>query len=177
MSEHYIQTIAALTDDIARIENETAEKKKMVNYLCELAGQPRAYDEIKSASRAKSFSIKKDQFYGKTLNGSIRDVLTLYRNADLELPTAEQIYEAVLSGGYDEFPKNRDEAITGLKITLGKSTNTFTKLNGGSYGLNEWYNKKVKHQAKKSNPSSAGSEGETDGSLASEDDRQEDPAN
>ena len=53
--------------------------------------------------------------------------------------SVSEIYEAMLAGGYEFEAKDADNAKRGLRISLTKSSATFTKLPQGKYGLREWY--------------------------------------
>lgn len=143
MSEHMEKAIGELQDKLKPIEAEANKLKITINQLCEVAGKPPIYkiesDEEKSQSLS---SIKSDEFYGKALARSVRQVLELRKRSGMDPPaTAREIYEALLSGGYHFETKNEANALRSLRISLTKNVAVFHKLPNGKFGLVSWYPK------------------------------------
>ncbi len=87
-----------------------------------------------------------DEYYNKPLNSAVKMYLQRRKAAGRGPATAEEIFDALVEGGYDSFQGSRADALPGLRISLGKSTHTFVKLRNGSYGLCDWYGE-VKQRA------------------------------
>ncbi len=139
MSEHYRASIEALRTELQPLEEKVLRTKQLINLLCERAGVPPLYPEAERAEVASPALMRGDEYFNKPLNTSVRKWLTRRHAAKLGPATAEEIYHGLLAGGYDNFPANKEDALTGLRISLGKSSHTFVRLPNGSYGLAEWY--------------------------------------
>lgn len=151
MSEHYLVTIEALKAELKPLENRVLEAKRLINQLCQFAGIPPMYSAAELRVET-DVGHRSDAYYNKPLNTAIKDFLARRKSVGMAGPaTAEEIREGLIAGGYDSFPKDRDEATTGLRISLGKSSHTFVKLPNGSYGLAEWYGE-VPKRAPKAKP-------------------------
>jgi hypothetical protein len=138
MSEQVMGTIELLQSQIQKQEQEIAEKKRVINTLCPLAGIPAIYAEIESASTV-SGAIRADEFYGQPLQSVVRSVLEKRKRANLGPATVKDIYLAMKAGGYQFSAKNDDYAMRGLYQSLTKNSGTFHKLPNGQYGLLAWY--------------------------------------
>ena len=139
---HFEQTIQAVREDINKLEQQLVEKKKLVNMLCAQADIPPVYGDADLQADGESVVFQGDEYFKKALNSSIKDYMERRRKAGMGNPEAEDIYDGLIEGGYNEFPGDKESAVTGLKITLGKSSHTFVKLPNGGYGLVEWYGDK-----------------------------------
>tara|TARA_A100001391_G_scaffold180564_1_gene146104 strand:+ start:185 stop:688 length:504 start_codon:yes stop_codon:yes gene_type:complete len=139
MGNHFEQTISDLQAEIRVKEEELAAVKQTVNMLCDRAGRDQLYQIADIGSDAQLSQISSDTFYGQPLNSSIRSVLEMRRAAGNGPAKVREIYDTLVKGGYEFDAKNDDNAMRGLRISLGKSTHTFHKLPNGDYGLIEWY--------------------------------------
>lgn len=83
--------------------------------------------------------IGPDTFYGKRLQTASREYLQMRRSLGLGPATPREIYEAVVSGGYQFDAKDAETAMVGLRAMLRKRSAFFHKLPNGSYGLTAWY--------------------------------------
>ena len=147
MSEHIRATIEELQDDVRKLQAKLIDTMKLTNMLCERIGLPEIYDVAELEPKASRSAVAVDEFFNKPLNTSVKTLLTRRKAAGRGPATAEDIYDGLIAGGYDKFPDNKDEALTGLRISLGKSSHTFVRLPNGSYGLGEWYD--IKQQVKR----------------------------
>ncbi|MGD0769824.1 MAG: hypothetical protein ABSB42_16695 [Tepidisphaeraceae bacterium] len=143
MSDHITATIEELQAEIRPMEEKIVKTKQLINMLCERAGTALLYPEAELTVQDSSTKISRgDEFFNKPLNTCLKSVLTRLKAIGRTPATAEQIYDLLLLGGYDKFPPKKDDAMNGLRISLGKSTHTFVKLPNGAYGLCEWYDMK-----------------------------------
>lgn len=144
MIEHFEQTIKAVVAEIDKLQSEVNQKKRLVNMLCEQAGAKPKY-EIEEDKGVSEYSLRGDEFFNQPLNKSIRKYMSI-----VDRPvTAKEIHDGLVRGGYDEFDDNEQKAIQGLRITLGKSSHTFSRLRNKKWGLNEWYPEKSGKSANK----------------------------
>ena len=172
MTDHYQQSIAAL---VARIEQDEqafvqtmAKRKMLVNELCVEAGVEPRYPNVTEAPSAATprpsstpGGIKSDEFFGKPLAGSIKRVLEMRRISGNGPASVEEIYRALLAGGFDFATKNQDQNIQGLTVSIGKNSAVFVKLPNGQVGLKEWYpNARPRATARRDTPESDGGEEE-----------------
>jgi hypothetical protein len=134
----------AISDLVAKIEERMKpilEDKRTVNKLCELAGMSPRYADAEIANTG-SFAIKPDQFHAKPLATAVREYLTQRGPSDrggLGAASVNEIFEALISGGYTADAADENNAKRGLRIALTKNSQTFYRLPGGAYGLLEWY--------------------------------------
>jgi|GEM_PF-841677 len=138
MSEHVSQTIQMIHGQIRDLERDLSEKKRMVNYLCGLAGQPPLYPES-SLETSGIRPIRSDEYYGQPLATAMRMVLERRQAGNLGPANVGEIYDALVAGGYKFDTKNQENAKRGLYNALTKNSTTFHKLQNGGYGLLEWY--------------------------------------
>lgn len=138
MSEQVIATIELIQSQIQKQEQEIAEKKRVINSLCPLAGIPAIYADVDSGA-AVNGTIRPDEFYGRPLAEAVRAVLDRRKQSNQGAATVQEIYEAMKAGGFHFQAKNDDYAKRGLYQSLMKNTATFHKLPNGRYGLRNWY--------------------------------------
>jgi hypothetical protein len=139
LEDHVTKTIALVQAQVRDLERQLAEKKRMVNSLCELVGQPLLYAATDPVSSNGSVSIRSDEFYGKALATAVRRILEKRAQAALGAASVSEIYEALVKGGFRFDAKNAANAKRSLRISLTKNSVTFHKLPNGNYGLLEWY--------------------------------------
>ncbi len=138
MSDAIPKAISELQDQVRALEEEASQVKVTINLLCKRAGLDPIYADT-GGSDADVSSIRADTFYGQALNTAVREYLSMRRNASLGPATVREIYDALMTGGYQFNAKNDDNAMRSLRIALSKSTHTFHRLPNGSYGLLSWY--------------------------------------
>ncbi|MEX1232087.1 MAG: hypothetical protein WEB58_17720 [Planctomycetaceae bacterium] len=134
MSDHIQKTVDEVRVQIDQLTKDLAHKKRMVNDLLALAGQPPCYVDIESSSHTSS-SIRPDQFYGQPLAKVARKILEINHRA----MAVSAIYDAMVTGGYDFNTATAENAKRALRISLSKNTSTFHKLPNATVGLLEWY--------------------------------------
>lgn len=83
--------------------------------------------------------IKPDTFYGKRLQTASREYLEMRRARGQGPAKPREIYDAVVSGGFQFETTNADVALVGLRAMLRKRSHVFHKLPNGTYGLTAWY--------------------------------------
>jgi hypothetical protein len=138
MEDHVAKTIALVQGQVRDLERQLAEKKKIINSLCELAGQPPMYAADEPVSNG-SVAIRSDEFYGKALATAVRKILEKRAGAGLGAASVSEIYDSMVKGGYKFDAKSAANAKRSLRISLTKNSVTFHKLPNGNYGLREWY--------------------------------------
>ncbi len=143
MDDALVQAVALLEGQLKKQERAAAETKRAVNAIFLAAGEPPRYSEsdFEESRGGPSLSIRSDQFYGQPLAASIREILEMRRALKQGPVTVNELYEALLRGGFKFETKNEDNAKRGLRISLTKNTVTFHKLPDGKFGLLEWYPK------------------------------------
>jgi len=145
-NNRYEETIADLVADIDERLRPIIEDQRMVNRLCEKVGLPLRYPEAETAGMGRTRSIRRDQFHKKPLATAVREYLTIRGRSDqggLGAATVNEIFDALISGGYTPETDDEDNAKRGLRIALTKNSVTFYRVPGGpsgdTYGLLEWY--------------------------------------
>ena len=142
---------AAINDLVSKIDERMApilEDQRTVNRLCAVAGLPARYPEVDTVRAGGTRSIKRDQFHGRPLATAVKQYLELRGPSDrggLGAATVNEIFDALIMGGYK--PETNDEANAkrGLRIALTKNSYVFYRVSsdasdgGSTYGLLEWY--------------------------------------
>jgi hypothetical protein len=132
------EAIDELVAEIAAAEADLRKKKETVNTLCTVDGRPAAYVLTDLASSIPT-KIRADQFYGQPLASAVRTILEMRRQQDLGAATNNEIYDALVAGGYQFNTKSEDVARNSLRNSLSKNTTTFHKLPNGRFGMLSWY--------------------------------------
>lgn len=138
MSEHILKTLEQVKSDITGLELQLAEKKRMANYLSEMAGAGPVYADADEPSSISATSHG-DEFYGKTATAAAREVLEKRKRMGLGPATLAEIYESLTDGGYQFDASSTTNAKNSLRVTLSKRSETFHKLPNGKIGLTKWY--------------------------------------
>jgi hypothetical protein len=150
MAEHARASVSVedLVAEVDAMEKKIRRTKELANLICDRAGIPPVYADVDggNASTGK-ISIREDEFVNMPLNTAIKTLFARRKSAGLGPASAEEIRNTLIAGGYSNFPSNAEEAIAGLRISLGKSSHTFTRLNSGNYALAEWYGIKKSKKA------------------------------
>jgi hypothetical protein len=171
MSEHVKETIALVQQEIESLNQQVAEKKRMVNGLCALVKQPPIYTDADLLPSTGMGPIQPDEYYGQPLSTAMRMILDRRKLAKLGPATVNDIYDALIAGGYKFTTSVEEHAKRGLYSTLTKSTQVFHKLPNGSYGLLEWYPnaKEAKVAAKSANKATGATTNGTDATFKTDD--------
>jgi len=135
--------IGPILKNIEKLEAELLSDKKLVNELLVRNGQAPRFTDIGRSSTPSISSIRRDQFHGRPLATAGREYLEMRGPSDrggLGAASVNEIYEALLQGGYTFDTKNDLNAKRGLREALSKNTPVFRRV-GDAYGLTEWYPK------------------------------------
>src|SRR5690349_12766590 len=125
MSEHVTQTIALVQQEIDSLTQQLAEKKRMVNGLCNLIKQPPMYADADLIPSSGMGPTRADEYYGQPLATAIRMILERRQLAKLGPATVNEIYDALIAGGYKFNTTVEEHAKRGLYSALTKNTVTF----------------------------------------------------
>jgi hypothetical protein len=141
MTDAFAPAIAALQSELGDVERKARELKSTINVLCRHAGVAEIYPNIESEATgtASIASIRGDTFYGKVINTAAREYLEMRKAANLGPATPREIYDALVSGGFQFEAKTDQIAMVSLRSQLRKNSRTFHKLPTGQYGLLAWY--------------------------------------
>ena len=137
--DHFEKTISDLVKQIEVLDDKSNTIKTTVNHLCEVSSRPAMY-VIKAQSQLAGLSFSSDEFYGEKLAKAARIVLERRKSSMEDAPaTAREIFEHLRDGGYAFGTDNDENAIRGLRVSLGKNVAVFHKLPTGKFGLKTWY--------------------------------------
>lgn len=140
MGEHIRKTMAEIQQQIREIEVELKRKRQMVNDLAGMAGMPHVYANVEENTTQSVHAIRPDQWYGQNMSKAIREYLEMRRAADQGPATVNEIFDALMQGGFNFEAKNDENAKRSLRISLTKNTSIFHRLpDRKHYGLVEWY--------------------------------------
>jgi hypothetical protein len=133
--EHVYKTLEMLMGQLQELERQVSEKKRTVNDLHRLLGQPIVFQDVDTVS--VSLSTLPDEYYGRPMPEVIRTILEKRKRANLGAATAGEIQEAMNAGGYEFQTANPLHAKRGIYSVLGGDE--FHRLPDGRYGLRSWY--------------------------------------
>src|SRR5713226_2500886 len=139
MSDHIQKTIEEALVKLREQEQQVIKTKTLINSLREWAGQPALFPDSETNSSTQTGPLRRDEYYGQALSTVVREVLVKRREAGLGPASVDEIYHAMLEGGYAFETSNEENAKRGLRISLTKNSATFHRLPQGGYGLKEWY--------------------------------------
>lgn len=141
MTDHFSATVASLQRKIQEHEQSILKIKRTVNQLAEVEGHPPVYTdaELQASSSAPS-AFRPDQFFGKPLATSVTAILEQRQKANLGAASPDDLYAALIAGGYDFETPSEANAKRILAISLGKNV-LFQRTPNGHWGLRKWYSK------------------------------------
>jgi hypothetical protein len=139
MADVYQPAIEALQQRLAEEEAAVAETKKLINKLCEVAGRQAPYANVDEAATPNITTIRPDTFYGKKLYTAVREYLEMRHAANLGPAGTRDIYDAIVSGGYQFEAADANNAMTGMRAMMRKNSSMFHRLPNNSWGLTAWY--------------------------------------
>lgn len=141
-SNIYQQAIDGLVAKIEERMKPILEDKRMVNLLCAHAGLPPRYPDVDTEQAGGTLTFRRDQFFGKPLATVVREYLERRGPSDrggYGAASVNEIYDALIAGGYKPDTADEDNAKRGLRIALTKNSQAFYRVPSGAYGLLEWY--------------------------------------
>lgn len=140
MSDAIKQAIAELQNQIQSWEQDISDTKKMCNKLAHRAGLPLLYGDAELQPRASATNMRKDQFYGKSLTTAMREYLQMRAAGNAGPATVNEMFDALVQGGFDHGSANDDNAKRVMRITLTKNSSIFHRLpDDKHFGLTDWY--------------------------------------
>lgn len=140
----FAPAINRMVEELARLEGEASELKKTINKLCGFAGRPPMF-QVVEPSRVNISSLRRDQFFGVPLATAVKQFLEMRgdpKAGGLGAATINEVYDALVSGGFDFQTSNGENAKRALRSSLSKNTAAFVRVGGSgdaAYGLKEWY--------------------------------------
>jgi len=150
MSDHIDKTVTSLQEKIKGLDEEIVKVKKTINQLLDLDGKPPLYTDADlqvSTTSGIGINVRRDEFYNKPLATCARTILERRQSANLGAATLDELYGALLAGGYDPENKNEGIAKRNIAITLAKNT-AFNRLPNETWGMREWYGLKAPKKPK-----------------------------
>ncbi len=137
--DHITQTITELQKKIVEKEAELNGMKTAVNQLCVLNKQGPVYNVTDTQQENEPAKLKGDEYYMQPLATVVSRILEDRRVKGLGPAVVKEIYQQMVEGGYKFDAKNDDNAMRGIRISMGKNVVTFHKLPSGKFGLTKWY--------------------------------------
>jgi hypothetical protein len=138
--------ISRIVRSIEEVEATLVQKKRLANELCREYGRPPRYPDADAPKAASLSAMGRDVFYGRPLATVIKEFLEMRgpsNQGGLGAASVNEIYDALVAGGFKFETKDEANAKRGLRIALAKNTTAFHKVGTGSgsdsYGLTEWY--------------------------------------
>lgn len=168
MTDHFSLTVASLQQKIQEHEQSILKIKKTINQLAEVEGHAPVYaDADLQVSSSAPSQFRPDQFFGKPLAGSVKAVLEQRQKMNLGAASPDDLYTALVAGGYDFGTPSETNAKRILAISLGKNM-LFQRTPNGHWGMRKWYNKSAKRKGDTETESGGEAEQENDQDTESE---------
>jgi hypothetical protein len=137
MSNEKIQgAIEEYVEQIGHMLAEVANKKQLVNTMCNTISIPPRYTDIESPNIAGGRGIRQDEYYGRPFSTVAQEFLEGRRAKGA--CTAEEIAKGLEAGGFD-FPWKDKDRVRMVAISLAKNSSVFQRLPNGTFGLLIWY--------------------------------------
>jgi hypothetical protein len=134
------QIFEVFARQIAVHEAKIRDLQRAANTLAESLGVPLPYDVQAegSAPAAAVRVIRADQFANYGAPSTAARAFLEWRGKERGAATADDIFDALVSGGFAFDARSADAAKQGLRIAMAKDQQ-MTKLANGTYGLAAWY--------------------------------------
>lgn len=165
--DHFGPAINQMVVEIEKLDREAGELKRAVNKMCELGGRAPMYKVDDSQAKGTA-SLRRDHFFGVPLATAVRQFLVMRgdpKAGGQGAATVNEIYSALVKGGFSFETKSALNAKRGLRVSLSKNTQTFTRVGGegeDAYGLAEWYPAAREGREARSRTEAAGAEDVSD---------------
>ena len=124
---------------IAEHERAAAKIKSTINQALELEGRPPLYDDLDSqGSRRRLTPFAATRSSVGRLHRASKQILEARQTMNRGAASQEELYAALIAGGFDFEAKSEDQAKRNLAISLGKNM-MFMRTPHGHWGLRNWY--------------------------------------
>lgn len=167
--------LAPLRQQLAAKEAEMTPLKITANELCKLAGLPPEFTVesgaggsatlASSAPPASRLTIRADQFFNKELSEAVVEFLSARKtiNGDTPSPaTVDEIYAALVSGGYKFNGASDSNKKSALKTALTRNTTQMAKIADDLYGLRKWYGMRASRKSSNGETDTSGTDPKTE---------------
>lgn len=143
--------LAAMREKVEAAEAVVIKLKLTANAYAEVMQLEPPYPEAASpeAPAAGRLNIRADQFTAHAAPSTAARAFLEWRGRERGAVTIEQLYEALVAGGYRFDSKDDASRIGGLRIALGKD-HLIERLPNNHYGLTAWYGRKTEPRKAKS---------------------------
>ena len=137
MSNEKIQgAIDVLIDQVEMLLRDVAEKKRVINSLCQTLGMEPLYHDVEATHIGGTRAIRPDQFFGKPFATAAQEFLEIMERKGA--CSAEDIAKGLEQGGFNFSWKEKDKTRM-VAISLAKNSAVFQKLPNNTFGLLSWY--------------------------------------
>ena len=174
-SNPFLPAIEALEVELVEKERSVNALLSTINILREKAGmpprhpsggQPASNASGSSESGPPIVAISHDTFYGKKMGTAARELLEMRRGQGNGPAKAREIFDCLVSGGFQFNTKDDSVAIISLRNMLTKNTAMFHKLPNGTFGLKAWYPNAKPEKAKVTKAPTTGAQPSPDAATA-----------
>jgi len=105
MSEHVERTLEMVVGQIADLQRQLSEKKKIANGLCQLAGHPPMFEDEEAVTTGTA--LRPDEFYGRPLATVVQEVLERRRRSGLGAATVRRFLKPCLAVASTSTPRTQ----------------------------------------------------------------------
>lgn len=140
----FTEAISALYERLDELVEQERTLKRTINDLSVIDGVEAPFPDVDTTGSGGIRNIRSDQFFGKSLNGAIKEYLRFVGRA---VPVRE-IFEGLKRGGF-EFPSHwaKEHWLKNLSISISKNRNDFVYVKSSdSWGLWDFYPEKKKER-------------------------------
>lgn len=135
-NEKIVDAIEEYVEQIERLLAEAANKKQLVNTMCNTVSIPPRYTDTEIPNAIGTRGVRQDEYYGRPFSTVAQEYLEGRRGKGA--CTAEEIAKGLEAGGFD-FPWKDKDRIRMVAISLAKNSSVFQRLPNGTFGLLSWY--------------------------------------
>lgn len=140
----FTEALSALYERLDELIEQERTLKRTINDLSVIDGMDMPFPDVDTVRLTGARGIRSDQFFGKSLNGAVKEYLRIVGRA---VP-AREILEGLKRGGF-EFPAHwaKEHWLKNLSISISKNRNDFVYVKSSdSWGLWDFYPEKKKER-------------------------------
>jgi DNA-directed RNA polymerase delta subunit len=138
MMQDVVNALQTMERTINDMLAKVSQMKTAANLMAASAGLPEPYADVEAEVHSGAFRVRSDQFVSEKAPASAARAYLALRGKERGATSADDIYDALVRGGYDFGKMKENEAKGGLRIALAKDGKVH-RLRNGHYGLREWY--------------------------------------
>lgn len=129
------------------LDQKIAEHRRKLSSLIDAMNTVRAEDglppiannNLEEVAEHTVSRIQPDTFFGQKQHSAMVKYLTMRKTTGLGPASTDEIYSALVAGGFRYEASSKENAIIGMRQLLRRNTGVFVTLPNNTFGLRAWY--------------------------------------